>query len=91
VLIAAAEKAGLDGAAARAVLESGRYAQEVRDAERLWQSRGITGVPAVIVNNRYLISGGQPARGVRAGATRDRRRTCLIHAKKTPSAKAKGV
>jgi predicted DsbA family dithiol-disulfide isomerase len=60
VLVAAAEKAGLDGAAARAVLESGRYAQEVRDAERLWQSRGITGVPAVIVNDRYLISGGQP-------------------------------
>jgi predicted DsbA family dithiol-disulfide isomerase len=42
------------------VLESGRYAQEVRDAERLWQSRGIAGVPAVIVNDRYLISGGQP-------------------------------
>jgi predicted DsbA family dithiol-disulfide isomerase len=60
VLIAAAGKAGLDGEAARAVLESGRYAQDVRDAERLWQSRGITSVPAVIVNDRYLISGGQP-------------------------------
>lgn len=60
VLIAVAEKAGLDGAEARDVLESGRYAQDVRDAERLWQSRGITGVPAVIIDGRYLISGGQP-------------------------------
>jgi predicted DsbA family dithiol-disulfide isomerase len=60
VLIAAAEAAGLDGAEARAVLESGRYAQDVRDAEQLWQSRGITSVPAVIVDDRYLISGGRP-------------------------------
>jgi predicted DsbA family dithiol-disulfide isomerase len=60
VLVAAAEKAGLDGEAAAEVLSSGRYAEEVRDAERLWQSRGISAVPAVIVNDRYLISGGQP-------------------------------
>src|SRR5690606_24974778 len=33
VLVAAAETAGLDGAAARAILESDRYAQEVRQAE----------------------------------------------------------
>jgi len=32
----------------------------VRDAERRWQSRGIAGVPAVIVGDRYLISGGRP-------------------------------
>ncbi|MBO9710416.1 MAG: DsbA family oxidoreductase [Caulobacter sp.] len=61
VLVAAAQKAGLDPQAAREVLESGRYAQEVRDAERAWQSAGITSVPAVIINDRYLISGGQPA------------------------------
>ena len=52
-------------AAARAeageVLASGRYAREVRAAEQLWQSRGITSVPAVVVNEQYLISGGQPA------------------------------
>jgi predicted DsbA family dithiol-disulfide isomerase len=60
VLVDAATKVGLDPAEARAVLESDRYAEEVRRDEALWQSRGITGVPAVIVNDRYLISGGQP-------------------------------
>lgn len=60
VLVAAAERAGLDGNAAREVLDSGRYAQDVRDAERLWQSRGINSVPAIVIDDRYLISGGQP-------------------------------
>lgn len=60
VLVAAAEKAGLDGAEARQVLASGQYAQEVRDAERRWQAAGINSVPAVVINDRYLISGGQP-------------------------------
>lgn len=59
-LVAAAESVGLDGAAARAVLESGGYADQVRSEEALWQSRGISSVPAVVVNDRYLISGGQP-------------------------------
>jgi len=60
VLIALAAEAGFDSDAARDVLESGRYAQEVRDAEHLWQSRGIHAVPAVIVDGKYLIQGGQP-------------------------------
>jgi len=59
-LVAAAEKAGLDPVEARAVLASDRYANEVRADEQLWQSRGISGVPAVIVNDKWLISGGQP-------------------------------
>jgi predicted DsbA family dithiol-disulfide isomerase len=33
----------------------------VRGAEDLWRSRGITSVPAVVVEGKYLISGGQPA------------------------------
>ncbi len=61
VLVATAEAAGLDGAAAREVLASGRYADEVRAAERQWQAAGINSVPAVVINDRYLISGGQPA------------------------------
>ncbi|WCM29623.1 DsbA family oxidoreductase [Sphingomonas sp. QA11] len=60
VLVAAAEKAGLDPDAAREVLASGRYAEEVRQAEQLWQSRGISAVPAIVIDDRYLISGGQP-------------------------------
>ncbi len=61
VLVAAAQKAGLDGTAAREVLTSNRYADEVRAAERKWQAAGINSVPAVVINDRYLISGGQPA------------------------------
>lgn len=60
VLVSAAQSAGLDGAEAREVLQSGRYAEEVRSAERLWQSRGIHSVPAIVVNGTWLISGGQP-------------------------------
>lgn len=61
VLADAAEAAGLDRAEAEAVLADGRYAAEVRAAEALWRARGITGVPAVVVEGKYLISGGQPA------------------------------
>jgi predicted DsbA family dithiol-disulfide isomerase len=60
VLVGAAEKAGLEGSAAREVITSGRYADDVRDEERLWQSQGVSAVPAVIINRKYLISGGQP-------------------------------
>ncbi len=59
VLVAAAQAAGLDPAKARDVIASGRYAEEVRAAERHWHANGISAVPAVIVNDRYLISGGQ--------------------------------
>lgn len=61
VLTQAAEAAGLDRAEAAEVLASGRYAPEVRAAEDLWRARGITSVPAVVVEGKYLISGGQPA------------------------------
>ena len=60
VLAEAAVKAGLDADRADEVLSSGRYAAEVREAEELWRSRGIEGVPAVIIDERYLISGGHP-------------------------------
>jgi predicted DsbA family dithiol-disulfide isomerase len=61
ILVAAAESAGLDGAAARDVIESGRYADEVRAEERRWLSEGVSAVPAVIIDRKYMISGGQPA------------------------------
>ena len=61
VLADAAAAAGLDRGEAEAVLAEGRYAGEVRAAEALWVSRGINGVPAVVVEGKWLISGGQPA------------------------------
>ncbi|MBV8500439.1 MAG: DsbA family oxidoreductase [Paucibacter sp.] len=51
---------GLDREAVRAVLESAQYAEEVREAEAYYQAHGIHSVPAVIINDRHLISGGQP-------------------------------
>ena len=36
------------------------YADEVRSQERFFQEQGINSVPAII-NDKYLISGGQPA------------------------------
>ena len=60
VLVAAAEKAGLHPEAARHVLTTGEYAEEVRRTEQLWQSRGISAVPAIVIDDHYLISGGQP-------------------------------
>ena len=61
VLAEAAQAAGLNRAEAEAVLADGLYAAEVREAEALWRSRGITAVPAVVGEGKWLISGGQPA------------------------------
>lgn len=60
VLLELAEAVGLDAAAAREVLESNRYADEVRQAESFWQQAGIHSVPSIVINDRHLISGGQP-------------------------------
>jgi predicted DsbA family dithiol-disulfide isomerase len=60
VLAAAAASVGLDGAAAAALLASDRFGPEVRERERFYQGNGINSVPAVIINERHLISGGQP-------------------------------
>jgi predicted DsbA family dithiol-disulfide isomerase len=60
VLADAAAAAGLDRDEAVAVLAEGRYAEAVRTEEALWVSRGINSVPAVVVEGKYLISGGQP-------------------------------
>jgi predicted DsbA family dithiol-disulfide isomerase len=60
VLLEAAQSVGLDLAEAREVLQSGRYAAEVRAAERNNEAMGIQSVPATIFNRRYLVSGGQP-------------------------------
>ncbi|MDB5819029.1 MAG: oxidoreductase [Rhizobacter sp.] len=59
-LVSVAGKVGLDEAKARAVLARGEFAEEVRERERFYTGQGIHSVPAVIINDRHLISGGQP-------------------------------
>jgi len=60
VLLAAVEAAGMDAVQAKAILESDLYADDVRAVERYYQGAGIHSVPAIIINDRHLISGGQP-------------------------------
>lgn len=61
VLADIAAAVGLDPKAAKGILESNQYADEVRQKEAFWQQNGITSVPTIIINNKYAISGGQPA------------------------------
>jgi predicted DsbA family dithiol-disulfide isomerase len=52
---------GLDVAEAQSILSSDIYAKEVREIESFYHQAGIHSVPAVIINDKHLISGGQPA------------------------------
>ena len=60
VLLRLAGEVGLDLERARAVLAGGAYTNEVRERMRHWRELGIDSVPAVIVDDRHLIRGGQP-------------------------------
>lgn len=55
-----AVEVGLDAERARTILGSDEFAKEVRAQERFYVERGINSVPSVIINDRHLISGGQP-------------------------------
>lgn len=59
-LLALVANINLDVNEARQILASDTYSQDVRSEQQNYQSRGISSVPAVVVNNKHLISGGQP-------------------------------
>ena len=59
VLIAVADSVGLDTAEATNILETNRFATEVKEEESLWMSRGIQAVQAIVFNQQYLVSGAQ--------------------------------
>ena len=60
VLVGLAADIGLDAAEARAVLESDRYADDVRGDEQLAGELGITGVPFFVLAGKLGVSGAQP-------------------------------
>ena len=60
VLLASVATAGLDVAAASEVLQSDAHSAEVRTRQQFYTQAGIRSVPAVIINDKHLISGGQP-------------------------------
>lgn len=61
VLADVAAEAGFDRAKAEAVFADQRFAQDVRQAEQFWTGQGISGVPAMVFNQKYLVTGAQGA------------------------------
>lgn len=60
VLLEVVNELGLDVEKAKDVLDSAEVKEAVRKEQKQFQSMGISAVPAFIINNQYLISGGQP-------------------------------
>ncbi len=60
VLTAAATACGLDGAAARAFLETDAEAEAVRAEDRAARQAGISGVPCFIFNGQHALAGAHP-------------------------------
>ena len=61
VLVTLAAEAGLDDAATREALESGRFTAAVRADQAQAQAYGINGVPFFVIDGKYGVSGAQPA------------------------------
>ncbi|MGO2996726.1 MAG: DsbA family oxidoreductase [Moraxellaceae bacterium] len=59
VLADIAAEVGLERSEALAVLEGQFFAKEVRAEEQHWQQQGIQSVPAIVFNERHLVSGAQ--------------------------------
>jgi predicted DsbA family dithiol-disulfide isomerase len=59
-LVRVAGETGLSVDRAREILTSNAYADEVRAEEQFYLRNGIQGVPAIIIDQKHLISGGQP-------------------------------
>ena len=60
LLVRLAGESGLDIERGRQILASDEYAAETRAREQLYTDAGIHSVPAIIIDNQHLISGGQP-------------------------------
>ncbi|MGC1505862.1 MAG: DsbA family oxidoreductase [Sulfitobacter sp.] len=52
---------GLDRAAAKNVLSSQSKAEETRAHQQFWTERGISGVPSMVFDGQYLLTGAQGA------------------------------
>ncbi|HET8927700.1 MAG TPA: DsbA family oxidoreductase [Microbacterium sp.] len=60
-LVSLAAEIGLDAAATRDALESGRLTDAVRADQAQAQAYGISGVPFFVIDGKYGVSGAQPA------------------------------
>ena len=59
VLVEVATQAGLDPAEARRTVETDARLGVVRQKQKVWTSQGITGVPAMVFDQRFLVTGAQ--------------------------------
>jgi len=59
VLLAAAISVGFDTEETLEVLQHEPFAEHVRRRQKLWTDRGISGVPAMVFCNRYVVTGAQ--------------------------------
>ncbi|MBD3663766.1 DsbA family oxidoreductase [Sulfitobacter aestuariivivens] len=61
VLVDVAASVGLDRVEAANVLSTGSQAEETRARQQFWTSRGISGVPSMVFDGKYLLTGAQGA------------------------------
>lgn len=59
-LIKTVERVGLDVSKAKEIMDSDIYTNDVREEQNKYRLAGINSVPAFIINDTHLISGGQP-------------------------------
>ncbi|MDE7496153.1 MAG: DsbA family oxidoreductase [Muribaculaceae bacterium] len=74
VLEAVAKEAGMDEKEVNEVLESDRYADDVRFDEREAQMRGVRGVPYMVFNGEFSIPGAMTVDGLKSALQRAQRR-----------------
>ena len=60
VLVELAAQAGLDPVRAQEIASGREFEREVRERERYWIERGVSGVPLVVVDDAYAIEGAHP-------------------------------
>ena len=60
-LLDAVTRSGLDQDRALEVLKNNEFAKEVRTEEATYTNAGINSVPAIILNDQYLMQGAQPS------------------------------
>ncbi len=61
ILLNVVSQVGLDVQEAQRVLNDENYKKTVKEEELKYKSMGISSVPAFIINNEYLLNGGQPS------------------------------
>lgn len=74
VLVSVATEAGMDEAKVKAMLDSDRFADDVRFDEREAQMRGVRGVPYMVFNGEFAVPGALSADAMKEALRRAERR-----------------